>query len=404
MLGGAGLVFSVFSIHAIKAAGKGGDRNRVLYPGKGTGERGEHTMAVFSSDAGAALRTHEERTMSRTTQIMIPLLVLAVLTLPWSAAVGDPLPGEVLKFQQLPMVATQIGGQVYSGHDEWSTAYGVRGPAGTTPPWTFESIDTGLPTTYMADDFADELDTPVVHVRWWGSYQGDEVFKGVQQFLISFENDVPAQPDNPDSFSHPDLTGPDNLHQIVYRGLLAPGSGTFTETPIFTPPAGGGETIYEYNAELACPFPERPDTVYWLKIVALVDPVQDNAIVWGWHNRDYTVQDLLASTPPAVFPGEYGTGLADGTTIWHFQDDAVVDNLLRVQSNPNSPCGAVVLQEGGFVPQTYLPPLDGPSEIGLFSKDLAFELHTIPEPSTLVLIAAGLLGLLAHAWRQRARA
>ena len=59
--------------------------------------------------------------------------------------------------------------------------------------------------------------------------------------------------------------------------------------------------------------------MYWLKIVALVDvppgcpfpdPDQPPTFVprWGWHNRDYTIMDPLASTPPAVVPGEHIDG------------------------------------------------------------------------------------------------
>jgi hypothetical protein len=30
--------------------------------------------------------------------------------------------------------------------------------------------------------------------------------------------------------------------------------------------------LFHYNAELAAPFQENPNTIYWLKIVALVNP------------------------------------------------------------------------------------------------------------------------------------
>ena len=125
----------------------------------------------------------------------------------------------------------------------------------------------------MADDFADKFSSPVVHVKWWGSYLNDFIIPNfpVNKFLISFESDVPASAANP--FSRP---GEPLLNQIVRRvpvGGLTPGSGTFTEVPI----SGGGpplgETLYEYNAELHLgkEFFQKPDTVYWLKIVALVD-------------------------------------------------------------------------------------------------------------------------------------
>src|SRR6185295_8814707 len=121
----------------------------------------------------------------------------------------------------------------------------------------------------------------------------------------SFENDVPVSANNP--FSHP---GTDRFNQIVILGPLAPGSGTFTSklipTPVIPGTAPPTEALYEYNAELNLgkEFREKADNVYWLKIVALVDPLQDGQLQWGWHNRDWSVPDFLVSSPPLVSPGE----------------------------------------------------------------------------------------------------
>src|SRR5687768_746016 len=78
-------------------------------------------------------------------------------------ALADPLPHEIIKFQQLPMIATPIpntAGTVdtYFGHDELSTLRRT-----TAAQATYQGIA-------MADDFADEFSTEVLHVRWWGSY------------------------------------------------------------------------------------------------------------------------------------------------------------------------------------------------------------------------------------------
>ena len=74
----------------------------------------------------------------------------------------------------------------------------------------------------MADDFADKFSTPVVHVRWWGSYNqnftGNTASPGVKQFLISFEDDVAKDdPTNTTGFSHP---GKPLLTQTVLQGRL----------------------------------------------------------------------------------------------------------------------------------------------------------------------------------------
>jgi hypothetical protein len=323
-----------------------------------------------------------------------------------SLAFGDPLPGrDVLKFSQRPMDGTTIvdasGGTTrYWGHDELSTAYS-SGVA--TQPRIYQGV-------FMADDFADKFSSPVVHVKWWGSYLNNFQTPEfpVDKFLISFESDIPQGPNNP--FSRP---GEPLLNQIVRRvpagGGLTPGSGAFTEKLISPGGPPLSEALYEYNAELHLgkEFFQRPDTVYWLKIVALVDlpagvpiePPPTFAPRWGWHNRDYTIFDPLASAPPAVVPGEHLAGsigpLPGGAPIWHFQDDAVTG---RIFVDTAGPMGEImpVIDQTEFAPTRYLPLADGPELIGQYSKDLAFELYTlVPEPASCLLLACAAAYLVA---------
>ncbi|MEX2310585.1 MAG: hypothetical protein WD738_23665 [Pirellulales bacterium] len=346
--------------------------------------------------------------MNAIRKTLLPLLALAAMSIIAATPVfADPIDGrDILKFSQKPMNGTPIptpDGTVehYWGHDELSTAYSSFGAAGPTP---YRGV-------FMADDFADEFKSPVVHVKWWGSYlnnfRPDNI--PVNKFLISFERDVPASPNNP--FSHP---GEPILNQIVRRvphGGLAPGSGTYTERPISDGGDPLNERLFEYNAELHLgkEFFQEPDSVYWLKIVALVDlppgidlpdPTQPPTIAprWGWHNRDYTIHDPLASTAPAVVPGEHIDGflgpVPGGTPVWHFQDDAVTG---RVVVNHLIPMGEIMprVEQGEFRPTEYLPFADGPPGIGEFSKDLAFELYTVPEPASCVLMIAGIASVVA---------
>ena len=331
------------------------------------------------------------------------LLAVAIVVSATTALRADPLPGQQLKFQQIPMLGTPIDGVVYPGHDELSTAYGELDPA------TGQTRYTG---TSMADDFADRFDTPVVHVRWWGSYLDNFISadQTVDKFLIAFESDVPADPLDPTDFSHPGVV---LSSQIVDRGVLSPGSGTFTEKQLTF---GTLEDVWEYNAELHLgkEFNQDPDEVYWLKIVALIDGTQivpGQNTQWGWHNRDYTVMDPFASVAPAVSPGEADIQpiIDPGypSEVWHFQDDAVsatVDVLVDTLTMPNMPLN---VSQFDYAPQNYIAGFDGPGPgvtsdgttthggIGQFSKDLAFELYTvaIPEPSSVVLMMLGLASL-----------
>jgi hypothetical protein len=156
----------------------------------------------------------KETAMKRIYTSMILLAAVALLANVCSRAYADPLPGEVLKFQQLPLnngiyppSGTPTGGQPFPGHDEWSTA--INGNA-AMPDYR---------GTFAADDFADNFSTPVVHIRWWGSYDQNSnitLNSSVQKFLISFESDVPAGP--APSFSQP---GTPLLTQEVSLGARA---------------------------------------------------------------------------------------------------------------------------------------------------------------------------------------
>jgi hypothetical protein len=310
------------------------------------------------------------------------LLVMAAVLIP-SALRGDPLPGEQLVFEQRPMVElTTINDGKFYGHDELSTLR--RLPLGA--PF---DVYAG---TFMADDFAVKSALPITHVRFWGSYLQNARLQGIDRFFVIFESDIPAGPNIP--FSRP---GEALLTQIVTLGPLVSNSGTFTEKLIHPGGAPLNENLYEYTAELATPFLPTPNTVYWLKVAAITETGPAPIPSWGWHNRDYSRRNLLAPVPPFVVPGErfVGTAIPEDPPVWHFQDDAVagqasITDLLI-------PTGRFTVEQTEMSPTRYLPGVDGPPFIGQLSKDLAFELYSIPEPGTSVsaLLAAAVFTWIA---------
>src|SRR5437867_1233378 len=336
--------------------------------------KGRGIITSITVPAHFAKLQPQKETIMKPKFISIALAIAAVLVAVIAGPLqADPLTNEVIKFYQLPLNNTFVPlppGAVYTngaptpfpGHDELSTAYRLN----PTGPGTNTYFGT-----YMADDFCDYQSTPIVHVMWWGSYSNNVLAGGVPFFLIAVESDVPAgSPSNTVTYSHP---GTNIVSQIVRRGPLATLSGTFTEVPL---PLGPGfqcdNNLYQYNAELAISVTEQSNQVMWLKIVALST---NNLIRWGWHNRDYGLQDPLACTPPGVVPGErflLGRG-------WHFQDDAVTGPVTYFVL-PNS-----VVQTNWF-PTFFVAPSDGNFTSNSFSKDLAFALFTpasqCPPPPT----------------------
>ena len=307
----------------------------------------------------------------------------------------------------------------YFGHDEESTAYFD----GWYP--SPDGMEARYSGRFMADDFADKIDRPVAHVQWWGSYLSGtpQPDQGAKRFLISFESDIPASAAG--DFSRPGEVLSSQIVTLDSTAGTIPAPGKFTETLVHpgNPDPAFKEELFVYNAELALPFDQEKDTVYWLKIVALVDSSEPSFedFTWGWHNRDYTIKDTLASQYPEVDPGEHiqisplPPPLGDindingnPVEVWHFQDDAVTgevkiafvtdqatgENTLRVTQDPDT-FRETYYESGIDMPYNEFSPED------LYSKDLAFALYAVPEPSSAMLIGLAAVCLLATRWRRR---
>ncbi len=155
----------------------------------------------------------------------------------------------------------------------------------------------------VADDFLCEDGLPVTDIHWWGSYwipnypvppDGSQhsdrlpngVPGGIERFLIQFWSDVPKDPANPLSFSHPGVAVSSVIEATSYNEVLY---GTTSY----------GELVYQYNVYLdpAQWFLQEQGTIYWISIQAVL---QDPLRQWGWHEskdhwNDAAVQDFKAS-------------------------------------------------------------------------------------------------------------
>jgi hypothetical protein len=155
----------------------------------------------------------------------------------------------------------------------------------------------------VADDWRCLRRTPVTAVVWWGSYLNyqrpvctDPIMASPivpDYFLLDMWTDVPADPCNPLSFSHPG-------HKIwEYKAY------DFDEVVVGYdkhPEGAPTEPVYRYSVRL----PQnnwfrQPDynEVFWFSVVAVFSGIQDYD--WGWTNHKHVFNDDAVT-------GTVGTG------------------------------------------------------------------------------------------------
>jgi hypothetical protein len=156
----------------------------------------------------------------------------------------------------------------------------------------------------VADDWKCERQTPVTAAVWWGSYIGYG-YEACQcqtttprptkpdYFLLSIWTDVPANPYEPNSFSHPGekkweyRTNKYDEVLVGYDKHPEPGE----------PGTGGYEPVFRYSVKLPQTswFRQKDvNEVFWFSVVAVYDQ-NDPTYPWGWTNHKHVFNDDAAA-------------------------------------------------------------------------------------------------------------
>lgn len=166
------------------------------------------------------------------------------------------------------LLALPAGAQTYV---KWDQPPDPAQPDNLFLGWDEESICWELGHT-VADDFVCDTDDPVTHVRWWGSFQGwkqpyplppDEM---PLHFHFLFWTDVPADPTDPNSFSHPgivihEIVPPDYSYSCQFAGWeYDPRTGEYLACFVFDQELEQWEWFFQD--------PTGDPTIYWISVIA----------------------------------------------------------------------------------------------------------------------------------------
>ncbi|MBP8261530.1 MAG: PEP-CTERM sorting domain-containing protein, partial [Verrucomicrobia bacterium] len=203
----------------------------------------------------------------------------------------------------------------------------------------------------LADDFLCTQTGPITGVRVWGSWWGDLVLNPAQPFQLTFWTDVKAGSDQNTLYSHPGA--PLWTHVMTSVGIpVYPSQEGFWD-PNLNESIGRDTVVWQYDFLIPASqaFYQTESEIYWLSVQRLNFEPNDPSI-FGWKTA---------------------------FEVWN-DDAAWTDNLFDLNGNP--------------VPIIPWQELIIPDPAGnRLSRDMAFQLATVPEPVTVSLLAGlGLLG------------
>jgi hypothetical protein len=199
----------------------------------------------------------------------------------------------VIKWSQPPIVTTDIPLPFYNGWNEVSWYGGEYGHP------------------IVADDWVCTTTNPVTDIHFWGSFSNwnssTPPYHVPDVFFISFWTDIPTNPIDPQSFSHPGI-----CQQVVATTNYSFEFVGWDWDP--RNPSAGPEACYKFHIDLATNdwFYQNPGlgtNIYWINISAYYQLTQLVSYPWGWKSRPRSSTSpapddaVLIFDPTAPLPG-----------------------------------------------------------------------------------------------------
>jgi len=212
-----------------------------------------------------------------------------------------------------------------------------------------------------ADDWVCNTDNPVTDVHWWGSFIGwyhpYEPPQGLPPaFHIAIWTDVPADPTDPTSFSHPGQV----IHEIICDNFEWDFVGwDFDPREIGDQPSMPPEATFKFTQYLDPSewFWQQPGgNIYWISIAAMYPAGQVVDYPWGWKTRPQG--DVSPATDDAVWISDpaaptVGDMWVTGGPLFYPTPEYSWDLAFELTSQPRD---LVVCEPQGAVNNPFHPP------------------------------------------------
>jgi hypothetical protein len=270
-------------------------------------------------------------------------------------------PQHPLQGQQIDMAFSIVGdfGLVWP---KWSQPPQSYTPSDAYNAWDEDSMfgPAVMEAQVAADDWRCTRNEPVSGFVWWGSWgaYGTQPWQLPESFHLTIWTDVPADPEDPNSFSHPGI--------VIWEKVTTTYTWEFVgwEFPpamVFPPPPP--VAMFKFTVDLGASeyfWQGAGEHIYWLCVAAdygglIVEPYHP----WGWTTR---LRDPSSSAPDAAVVITDPTAPIMGSVFvagrpigfpWPWQP---WDLAFELKTVPVPPSDAVVCEPQGVVNNPFHPP------------------------------------------------